>query len=82
MDHFTELLEINRISIERFVRFRLSTKEDADDVLQEIYLAAYQKFGQLKKKTLLKPGFSKLPETNARIIFAERPLNLKFRWSP
>ena len=40
MDHFTELLERNRLPVERFVRFRLPTKEDADDVLQEIYLAA------------------------------------------
>ncbi len=32
MDDFENLLEAERISVERFVRFRISSKADADDV--------------------------------------------------
>lgn len=47
---FEKLLEAERVSVERFVRFRLNFQADADDVLQEVYLTAYQKFPQLNKK--------------------------------
>ena len=54
MDEFEVLLEAEKISIERFVRFKISSKADADDVLQEVYLTAYQKFVQLKNKESFK----------------------------
>jgi len=54
MDDFENLLDTERISVERFVRFRISSKADADDVLQEVYLSAYQKFAQLKNKDSFK----------------------------
>ena len=54
MDEFERLLEVERVSVERFVRFRLSSKADADDVLQEVYLTAYQKFSQLKNRDSFK----------------------------
>ena len=38
MDEFERLLEAERVFVERFVRFRMSSKADADDVLQEIFL--------------------------------------------
>ena len=44
MDEFEKLLEQTRLPVERFVRFRVSISEDADDLLQEVYLTAYQKF--------------------------------------
>lgn len=50
MDEFEDMLETQRASVERFVRFRLNSKADADDVLQEVYLAACQKFHQLQNK--------------------------------
>ncbi len=55
MDEFEKLLEAERVPVERFVRFRLSARADADDVLQEVYLAACQKFHQLKNKDAFKP---------------------------
>lgn len=54
MDSFEELLAAEKVTVERFVRFRLHSKTDADDVLQEIYLTAYQKFSQLKQKDAFK----------------------------
>ena len=44
VDEFENLLETERVSVERFVRFRMSSKADADDVLQEIFLTAIRSF--------------------------------------
>lgn len=41
---FEALLESQRPAIERFVRYRMPSQADADDVLQEVYLAAYRNF--------------------------------------
>ena len=49
MENFESLLQKNRTAVERFVRFRLSDRTDADDLLQEIYITAYHRFNQLKK---------------------------------
>ena len=54
MDELGKLLEAERVSVERFVRFRLNSKADADDVLQEVFLAACQKYLQLKNKDSFK----------------------------
>ncbi|MBO7340066.1 MAG: RNA polymerase sigma factor, partial [Lachnospiraceae bacterium] len=48
MSEFEKLLGQVRISVERFVRYKIADRADAEDVLQEVYLAAYQKFAQLK----------------------------------
>jgi len=54
VEDFENLLEAERVSVERFVRFRMSSKADADDVLQEVFFTAYQKFPQLKNKDSFK----------------------------
>ncbi len=55
MDTFESLLDTHKVSAERFVRFRIGIREDADDVLQEVYLAAYRKYFQLKNTEAFKP---------------------------
>lgn len=54
MDEFERLLEAERISVERFVKFRISAKADAEDVLQEVFFSAYQKYSQLKNTASFK----------------------------
>ena len=54
MDEFEKRLYSVRSAVERFVRYRLPSQTDADDVLQEIYLTAYQRFVQLKNKDVFK----------------------------
>lgn len=54
MDQFESLLEEAQPAVERFVRFRINDKADADDVLQEIFFTAYQKFPQLRNKDSFK----------------------------
>lgn len=54
VDGFEVLLEAEKISVERFVRFKINSKTDADDILQEVYMTAYQKFSQLKNRESFK----------------------------
>ena len=50
VENFEDLLQKNRTAVERYVRFRLPSFADADDILQEICLTAYRRFGQLKNR--------------------------------
>ena len=54
MDEFEKLLADVSSGIERFVRYRLPSQADADDVLQEVYLSAYRNFSGLKNKDAFK----------------------------
>ena len=55
MDEFEKLLDEVSCGVERFVRYRLPSQTDADDVLQEVYLCAYRKFSEPKNKDAFKP---------------------------
>ena len=79
MDEFEKLLEAERVSVERFVRFRMSSKADADDVLQEIFLTAIRSFLSLRIRTHSKHGSLASQETNAMIISERKRLSTKFR---
>jgi len=51
---FEELLTPCRGSVERFVRFRIPSRTDAEDVLQEIYLTAFRRRDQLRSPEAFK----------------------------
>ena len=55
MERFEKLLEMEKIKVERFIKFKISSKADAEDVLQEVYITAYEKFNQLKNESSFKP---------------------------
>ncbi len=54
MDEFERLLAEHRLAAERFVKYRISPPADAEDVLQEVYLSAFQKFPQLRSRASFK----------------------------
>lgn len=54
MQTFTTLLEENRVFLERFVKYRIPNRHDAEDILQECYLAAYRNFASLKNQEAFK----------------------------
>lgn len=47
---FELLLESNRITVERYINYRMPSSHDADDVIQETYLAAVKGFENLNNK--------------------------------
>ena len=72
MDIFEEQLKAVRLSVERFVRLRLPSQADADDVLQEVYLTAYQKYPQLKNQDAFKPWILSIARNKCNDYFREQ----------
>ena len=54
MSEFETLLLLNLKALERFVNYKVSNKEDAQDIVQETCLVASQKFNTLRDKSLFK----------------------------
>ena len=54
MDELTHSLAMHYRAIERYVRFRIQTPADAEDVLQEVYAAAVAGCATLRESTNLK----------------------------
>ena len=54
MSEFEMLVSEHCNSVERYVRFNIPSKADSDDVLQEIWLAAYRQFDRLMDKSSFK----------------------------
>lgn len=77
MDDFEEMLHAERIPVERFVRYRLPSREDADDVLQEIYLTAYRKFPQLKNKASFKSWLLAIARNKCNDYFRRKATQLE-----
>lgn len=77
MDDFEQMLQTERVSLERFVRYRLPAREDADDVLQEIYLTAYQKFPQLKNKASFKAWLLAIARNKCNDYFRRKATQLE-----
>ncbi|EGC03332.1 RNA polymerase sigma factor [Ruminococcus albus] len=54
MSEFEMLVSEHRGAVERYVRYNIPSKADSDDVLQEVWLAAYRQFDRLKNKSSFK----------------------------
>ena len=55
VDGFEKLLAACRTAVERYVRAHISSRTDAEDVLQETYLAAFGSFGGLRDRASFLP---------------------------
>lgn len=77
MGEFEKLLEAVRVSVERFVRYRLPSHTDADDVLQEVYLSAYQKFPQLRNKDAFKAWIISIARNKCNDYFRAKAVQME-----
>ncbi|MCM1058074.1 MAG: RNA polymerase sigma factor [Firmicutes bacterium] len=77
MNDFEKLLDAERISVERFVRFRISSRADAEDVLQEVYLSAYRNFSQLKNKASFKAWIIRIARNKCNDYFRRKAAQLE-----
>ncbi len=73
--NFETLLAENRRIIERYVYFRISNKEDAEDILQETYLSAFQKFANLENKLYFKSWLIKIAKNKCNDYYREKKIN-------
>ena len=77
MDEFEKLLAEVRSSVERFVRYRMPSQTDADDVLQEVYLSAYRKFSGLKNKDAFKPWIISIARNKCNDYFRAKAAQME-----
>lgn len=77
MDEFEKLLADVSSGVERFVRYRLPSQTDADDVLQEVYLSAYRKFPQLKNKDAFKPWIISITRNKCNDYFRAKAAQME-----
>ena len=77
MDEFEKLLRDVSSGVERFVRYRLPSQTDADDVLQEVYLSAYRKFPQLKNKDAFKPWIISIARNKCNDYFRAKAAQME-----
>ena len=77
MDEFEKLLAEVSSGVERFVRYRLPSQTDADDVLQEVYLSAYRKFPQLKNKDAFKPWIISIARNKCNDYFRAKAAQME-----
>ena len=77
MDEFEKLLSEVSSGVERFVRYRLPSQTDADDVLQEIYLSAYRNFPNLKNKDAFKPWIISIARNKCNDYFRTKAAQME-----
>lgn len=77
MDEFEKLLAEVSSSVERFVRYRLPSQTDADDVLQEVYLSAFRKFSGLKNRDAFKPWIISIARNKCNDYFREKAAQME-----
>ncbi len=69
---FERLYAENRNAVERYVRFKVSNRFDADDILQEIHIAAYRSFPSLKNKDAFKGWIISIARNKLNDYFREK----------
>ena len=57
---FEELYLSCRTAVERFVYYKMASKSDAEDILQEVAIAAYKNISEVKKPESFKPWILKI----------------------
>lgn len=77
MDEFEELLSQSYPAVERFVKFRLTSEQDAEDILHEVYITAFQKFGLLRDKDSFKPWIISIARNKCNDYFRTKAKNLE-----
>ena len=77
MDEFEKQLADVSSGVERFVRYRLPSQTDADDVLQEVYLSAYRSFAGLKNKDAFKPWIISIARNKCNDYFRSKAAQME-----
>lgn len=75
-DMFEKLLTENYTVLERFVKFKVSNKFDAEDIIQDTALIAYRKFDLLRDKSAFKPWLLSIARNRCTDYYREKARRL------
>lgn len=73
---FEKLCADHFFAVERFVRFRVANKFDCDDIIQEVYIAAFNGFNLLKNKDSFKSWILGIARNKVSDFFREKARRL------
>ena len=76
MSEFEKLLNDNITVVDRFIKFKVRDKYDADDILQETCLSAYEKFYSLKDKNNFKSWLLSIARNKCTDFFRKKATEL------
>ncbi len=77
MTEFERLLGLHRGAVERFVRFKIASAFDADDVLQETYIAASEGFATLGDRESFRAWIVAIARNKVRDYYRRRSRSLE-----
>jgi len=77
VEEFETLLLRERSAVEYFVRCRLHSKADAEDLLQDIWLTAYRKFPQLKDHSAFKAWVLAIARSKCTDYFRQKAIEME-----
>ena len=69
---FEMLLQKHHIVVERYINFRLPSRFDADDVIQETYCAAYIGYEKIRNKDLFKSWILSIAKNQCNLWFRKK----------
>lgn len=72
MDSFESLFANCRNALERFVRFKISDPQDADEVIQDVSMAAYRGFSTLADKAAFRPWLIGIARNKCNDYFRQK----------
>lgn len=78
MSGFEELAAWCRGAVERYVRYKISSKADGDDILQEVWLAAFEQFDRIADKRRFKAYVIGIARNKIRNYYRDRRDDVSF----
>ena len=72
VEAFETMLEKERVSVERYVRFRVSDRTEAEDLLQDIYLTAFRRFSDLRNRESFKAWMISIARNKVNDFFRKK----------
>ena len=69
---FESLLSKHQVVIERYIHFRMPSSQDAEDVIQETYYAAYHNFPTLQNHDLFKMWLLSIAKNQCNIWYRKK----------
>lgn len=76
MDEFECLLSENKSAVEHFVLFRISNRQDAEDIFQETCYTAWRHFGDLKDRSQFKAWMISIARNKCNDYYREKAKKL------